>query len=115
MYLGIESRGVAANRTHGSQWSLSRVTTAIPADTHIARGAQGLLGVGLWSNWPYPEGDEDGLPPAREETIKLVNDVACPSCEVTVLDMRQPEVAAKAQGYGIRWIRPPRPVQHEAS
>lgn len=60
----------------------SAAFTAISADTHIARGAQGLLGAGLWSNWPYPEGNEDGLPPAREETIKLVNDVACPSCEV---------------------------------
>ena len=42
--------------------------------------------------------------PACEETIKLVNDVACPSCEITVLDMRRPEVAAKAKGYGIRSV-----------
>ncbi len=42
--------------------------------------------------------------PACEETIKLVNDVACPSCEITVLDMRQPEVAAKAKRYGIRSV-----------
>lgn len=42
--------------------------------------------------------------PACEETIKLVNDVACPSCEIAVLDMRQPEVAAKAKGYGIRSV-----------
>jgi len=33
--------------------------------------------------------------PACEETIKLVNDVACPSCEIAVLDMRQPEVARR--------------------
>ncbi len=42
--------------------------------------------------------------PACEETIKLVNDVACPSCEITVLDMRQPGVAAKAKSYGIRSV-----------
>jgi len=42
--------------------------------------------------------------PACEETIKLVNDVACPSCEITVLDMRQPDVAAKAKSYGIRSV-----------
>lgn len=39
--------------------------------------------------------------PACEETIALVNQVACTSCEVSVLDMRQPEVAAKARAYGV--------------
>ena len=42
--------------------------------------------------------------PACEETIALVNRIACPSCEVEVLDMRQPAVAAKAQTYGIRSV-----------
>lgn len=42
--------------------------------------------------------------PACEETIKLVNDLACPSCEITVLDMRQPEAAATAKAYGIRRV-----------
>jgi glutaredoxin 3 len=42
--------------------------------------------------------------PACEETIKLVNDIACPSCEITVLDMRQQEAAAKAKKYGIRSV-----------
>lgn len=40
--------------------------------------------------------------PACEETITLVNTVACPSCDVHVLDMRNLEVAAKAKSYGIR-------------
>ena len=31
--------------------------------------------------------------PACEETIELVNRVACSSCEISVLDMNQPEVA----------------------
>ncbi len=39
--------------------------------------------------------------PACEETIAVVNRIACPSCEVQVLDMRQPAVAAKAKTYGI--------------
>lgn len=42
--------------------------------------------------------------PACEETIALVNSLACPSCDVTVMDMRRPEVAARAQGYGIRSV-----------
>lgn len=42
--------------------------------------------------------------PACEDAIALVNRVACPSCEVAVLDMRQPEVAARAKKYGIRSV-----------
>ena len=42
--------------------------------------------------------------PACEEVIALVNGVACPSCEVQVLDMRQPEVAAQAKAYGIHTV-----------
>lgn len=35
--------------------------------------------------------------PACEETIRLVNEIACPSCGIEVLDMRDPEVAARAR------------------
>ena len=42
--------------------------------------------------------------PACEETIALVNRIACPSCDVEVLDMHQPTVAAKANTYGIRSV-----------
>src|SRR5881296_1709530 len=42
--------------------------------------------------------------PVCEETIALVNRLVCPSCEVTVLDMRRHEVAAKAKEYGIRSV-----------
>jgi glutaredoxin 3 len=31
--------------------------------------------------------------PACKETVELVNRVACLSCDVTVLDMRDPEIA----------------------
>lgn len=38
------------------------------------------------------------------ETIEMVKSIACPSCEVTILDMNDPEVAKKARGYGIRTL-----------
>ena len=38
------------------------------------------------------------------ETIELVRKAACPSCEVTVLDMRKPEVAERARRLGIRSV-----------
>lgn len=39
-----------------------------------------------------------------EETIKLVKRTACPSCEVNVLDMKEPEVADRARQLGIRSV-----------
>ena len=39
-----------------------------------------------------------------EDTIALINRIACPSCEVEILDMRQPDVVAKAKRYGIRSV-----------
>ena len=42
--------------------------------------------------------------PACEEAVALVNSIACPSCEVEVLDMRQDAVAARARRYGIRSV-----------
>lgn len=42
--------------------------------------------------------------PACEETIALVNRVACPSCEVSVLDMKQAAVAKRARELGIRSV-----------
>ena len=42
--------------------------------------------------------------PACEETIELVNRIACPSCEVSVLDMKNAEVASRAQVLGIRSV-----------
>lgn len=41
---------------------------------------------------------------ACEETIELVNRVACPSCEVSVLDMKDPNVASRANSLGIRRV-----------
>ena len=39
-----------------------------------------------------------------EETIELVNAKSCPSCEVSVLDMSDPEVAARAKTLGVRSV-----------
>ena len=41
---------------------------------------------------------------ACEETVTLVNRIACPSCDVTVLDMHHPEVARRAKQLGIRTV-----------
>ena len=42
--------------------------------------------------------------PVCQETIALVNEMACPSCEVSVLDMKEAEVAKRAQRLGIRSV-----------
>jgi glutaredoxin len=42
--------------------------------------------------------------PACDETVQMVNAIACPSCDVEVLDMRQPDVAARAKQYGVRSV-----------
>ena len=42
--------------------------------------------------------------PACDETVGLVRRIACPSCEVTVLDMHEPAVAARAKGLGVRSV-----------
>ena len=42
--------------------------------------------------------------PVCDETVNLVNNIACPSCEVNVLDMKNPEVAERAKSLGIRSI-----------
>ena len=42
--------------------------------------------------------------PACEPTVKLVKSIACPSCDVQVLDMNKPDVAAKAKQYGVKIV-----------
>ena len=42
--------------------------------------------------------------PACSETIRLVQSIACPSCEVEVLDMKAPGVATKAKQYGVKSV-----------
>ena len=42
--------------------------------------------------------------PVCAETVKLVQQIACPSCEVEVLDMNQPDVSARARQYGVKTV-----------
>lgn len=42
--------------------------------------------------------------PVCSETIELVNRLACPSCDVSVLDMKDVNVATRAKGLGIRSV-----------
>jgi glutaredoxin 3 len=42
--------------------------------------------------------------PVCTDTIEMVQRVACPSCVVTVLDMRDPTVARRAKDLGIRSV-----------
>jgi hypothetical protein len=42
--------------------------------------------------------------PACQETVALVKRVACPSCDVSVLDMNDPQVARRAKGLGVRSV-----------
>ncbi|MDH3241590.1 MAG: thioredoxin family protein [Alphaproteobacteria bacterium] len=42
--------------------------------------------------------------PTCEEAIELVTRIACPSCDVKVLDMNDADVAAKAKQLGIRSV-----------
>lgn len=42
--------------------------------------------------------------PACQETVALVKRIACPSCEVTVLDMNEQDVAKRAKDLGIRSV-----------
>ena len=39
-----------------------------------------------------------------EETIRLIKSIACPSCDITVLDMKQPDVAERAKSLGVRSV-----------
>lgn len=41
---------------------------------------------------------------ACEDTIKLVNDLACESCEIIVLDMHDAKVAGRAKKLGVHSV-----------
>ena len=42
--------------------------------------------------------------PACEPVVQLVKSIACPSCDVEVLDMNRPEVASRAREYGVKTV-----------
>ena len=39
--------------------------------------------------------------PACDETVTMVKKIACPSCEVSALDMNDPGVAGRAKSLGV--------------
>lgn len=42
--------------------------------------------------------------PVCDEAIETVREAACPSCEVVVSDMNDPDVAARAEILGVRSV-----------
>lgn len=42
--------------------------------------------------------------PICKEAVEKIRNMSCPSCEITVLDMHDPDVAAKAKILGIRSV-----------
>lgn len=91
-----------------------------------------LVGSSVWNSWPkkterrvmvlgigseFPERD-GGMNmgtkrkveifsagcPACTDVIALVQQVACPSCDVSVLDMNDANVASRAKGLGVRSV-----------
>jgi glutaredoxin 3 len=42
--------------------------------------------------------------PACDEAIQIVNGIACSSCDIEVVDMHQPNVAARAQQLGVKRV-----------
>lgn len=42
--------------------------------------------------------------PVCQETIRLVQNMACADCDVAVLDMNDPAVANRAKGLGVRSV-----------
>ena len=42
--------------------------------------------------------------PVCEQAIELVTEMACPSCDVTVLDMQDPAIAERAMHFGVRSV-----------
>jgi glutaredoxin 3 len=42
--------------------------------------------------------------PVCNETVKLVQTIACPSCDVMVLDMNDPNVASRAKSLGVQSV-----------
>ncbi len=42
--------------------------------------------------------------PLCDETVKLVQELACPSCQVSVYDLREEDNFAKAKEYGVNGV-----------
>ena len=104
---------------------------AVDSDPTVYGSIAALVGASLWNSWPKKASRP--LPrkrffnsgaskrrmnmatkrkievfsagcPACQDTVALVQRVACPSCDVSVLDMNDPKVANRAKGLGIRSV-----------
>ena len=42
--------------------------------------------------------------PACQDVVALVEQVACPSCDVSVLDMNDPNISSRAKSLGVRSV-----------
>ncbi|GBE15859.1 MAG TPA: thioredoxin family protein [Proteobacteria bacterium] len=42
--------------------------------------------------------------PACDEAVSLVQEMECPSCDVSILDMNEPEIAKRARVLGVRSV-----------
>ena len=42
--------------------------------------------------------------PACQDVVTLVQQVVCPSCEVSVLDMNDPNISSRAKSLGVRSV-----------
>ena len=42
--------------------------------------------------------------PLCDETVKLVQELACSSCQVSVYDLREPKDLAQAEQYGVNGV-----------
>jgi hypothetical protein len=99
---------------------------AATATAVVYGGIVALVGASVWNSWPRRRGavppetllhlgsDIKGLVmatkrtidvfsagcPACQDAVALVQRAACPSCEVTVLDMNDPQVANRAKRLG---------------
>ncbi len=94
-------------------------------------GLAALVGASVWNSWPrgVPPAPAETLYrigsigkgevnmaakrivevfsagcPACRETIDMIKRIACPSCDVSVLDMNDPAVARRARGLGVRSV-----------
>ena len=67
-------------------------------------GAAAFTAAFIWNAWPRRNAQGQAHCPACEDTIKLVQDLVCESCEVSVLDMKDLAVAKRAKKLGIRSV-----------
>jgi glutaredoxin len=99
------------------------------SNTMVYGGIASLVGTSVWNSWPTrrvapsepvlqlgmtSRGFEMATKrkaevfsagcPACQDAVALVQQVACPSCEVSVLDMNDSNISSRAKGLGVRSV-----------